>query len=101
MGENIEFSRYLGEEGYEIISVTAEEQLQYACNVVNLGKSRILSCHAPTARKIAGPLTSTERSSTWTILPSSPCMEHCTAALRLLNEFDGFFLGLQILHSKK
>lgn len=50
--ENIEFSRYLGEEGYKIISVTAEEQLQYACNVVNLGKSRILSCHAPTARKI-------------------------------------------------
>lgn len=49
---DVEFSQYLSEKGYNIIPVTAEEQLQYACNVVNLGNSRILSCHAPTARKI-------------------------------------------------
>merc|ERR1739848_178948 len=34
---DVEFSRYLSEKGY---------------NIVNLGNSRILSCHAPTARKI-------------------------------------------------
>ncbi len=50
--EGVEFSQYLGENGYKIIPVTSEEQLQYACNVVNLGDSCILSCHAPTARKI-------------------------------------------------
>ena len=50
--ENIEFSSYLRDQGYNIITVTGEEQLQYACNVVNLGESCILSCHAPTARKI-------------------------------------------------
>jgi len=50
--EGVEFSQYLGENGFKIIPVTSEEQLQYACNVVNLGDSCILSCHAPTARKI-------------------------------------------------
>ena len=49
---DVEFSQYLVDGGYKIIPVTGEEQLQYACNVVNLGNSRILSCHAPTARKI-------------------------------------------------
>jgi len=49
---DVEFSQYLVDGGYKIIPVTGEEQLQYACNVVNLGGSRILSCHAPTARKI-------------------------------------------------
>ena len=50
--KDVEFSEYLKENGFKIIPVTAAEQLQYACNVVNLGSSCILSCHAPTARKI-------------------------------------------------
>ena len=50
--EEVEFSAYLRDEGYSIIPVSAEEQLEYACNVVNLGNSNILSCHAATARKI-------------------------------------------------
>jgi arginine deiminase len=50
--KDVEFSQYLKENGFKIIPVTAAEQLKYACNVVNLGSSCILSCHAPTARKI-------------------------------------------------
>ena len=49
---DVEFAHYLKGRGYNLITVTSEEQLKYACNVVNLGKSTILSCHMPTARKI-------------------------------------------------
>mmetsp|Transcript_9474 Transcript_9474/g.24329 ORF Transcript_9474/g.24329 Transcript_9474/m.24329 type:complete len:382 (-) Transcript_9474:131-1276(-) len=49
---DVEFSEYLHEEGYNIIPVSSEDQLQYACNCVNLGNSSIICCHGPTARKI-------------------------------------------------
>lgn len=39
-------------EGYSIVRVTGEHQLQYACNVLNLGDSRIISVHAPSARQV-------------------------------------------------
>lgn len=39
-------------EGFTIIPIKAEHQLAYACNVLNLGKGRIISVHAPSAREI-------------------------------------------------
>jgi arginine deiminase len=31
-------------EGFSIIPISAEHQLQYACNVLDLGNSRIIRC---------------------------------------------------------
>jgi hypothetical protein len=39
-------------EGFTIIPISAEHQLAYACNVLNLGNGRIISVHAPSARQI-------------------------------------------------
>ena len=39
-------------EGYSIIPIAHEHQLAYACNVLNLGGSRVISVHAPSARQI-------------------------------------------------
>lgn len=39
-------------EGYSIIPISGSHQLQYACNVLNLGGGRIISVHAPSARQI-------------------------------------------------
>lgn len=39
-------------EGYSIIPIKHDHQLAYACNVLNLGKGRIISVHAPSAREI-------------------------------------------------
>ncbi len=50
--QGIEFSQYVREEGYHIIPISHEHQLQYACNVLNLGESRIVSVHAESARQI-------------------------------------------------
>lgn len=48
----MEFSAFIAGEGYAIIPISNEHQLQYACNVLNLGDSRIVSVHAPSARQI-------------------------------------------------
>lgn len=48
----VEFTQYLESEGYHVIPIKREHQLQYACNVLNLGDSNILSCHPETARQI-------------------------------------------------
>ncbi|KAG2426169.1 hypothetical protein HXX76_013150 [Chlamydomonas incerta] len=50
--EGVEFSAFIAGEGYAIIPITNEHQLQYACNVLNLGDSRIVSVHPPSARQI-------------------------------------------------
>ncbi|GFR49721.1 hypothetical protein Agub_g11877 [Astrephomene gubernaculifera] len=50
--EGVEFSAFITGEGYHIIPISHEHQLQYACNVLNLGDSRIISVHAPSARQI-------------------------------------------------
>jgi arginine deiminase len=34
-------------EGYSIVPISGEHQLQYACNVLNLGGSRIIRCGRP------------------------------------------------------
>lgn len=39
-------------EGFTIIPIMHDHQLAYACNVLNLGKGRIISVHAPSARQI-------------------------------------------------
>ena len=48
----VEFASYMSSEGYSIIPIPGAHQLQYACNVLNLGGSRIVSVHAPSARQI-------------------------------------------------
>eukprot|EP01024_Parvocaulis_polyphysoides_P038241 TRINITY_DN34286_c0_g1_i2.p1 TRINITY_DN34286_c0_g1~~TRINITY_DN34286_c0_g1_i2.p1 ORF type:complete len:491 (-),score=62.11 TRINITY_DN34286_c0_g1_i2:386-1645(-) len=50
--QNREFSLFLKSEGYSIIPISAEDQLQYACNVLNLGNGNIVSVHAKSARQI-------------------------------------------------
>ncbi|GJQ10253.1 hypothetical protein GpartN1_g2044.t1 [Galdieria partita] len=50
---NVEFSDYLTSEGFSIIFVPAKEQLQYGCNILNLGNKNIVAVHPTTARRIA------------------------------------------------
>uniref|UniRef100_A0A7S0ZC49 Arginine deiminase n=2 Tax=Timspurckia oligopyrenoides TaxID=708627 RepID=A0A7S0ZC49_9RHOD len=51
--EDVEFSKFIREEGYNIIPISGEDQLKYGCNVVNLGEGRIISVHKKTARDIS------------------------------------------------
>uniref|UniRef100_A0A7S0UQV8 Arginine deiminase n=1 Tax=Polytomella parva TaxID=51329 RepID=A0A7S0UQV8_9CHLO len=50
--EGVEFSRFMKEEGFSIIPISHEDQLQYGCNILNLGDSRIIGVHARSARQI-------------------------------------------------
>eukprot|EP00871_Galdieria_phlegrea_P001982 jgi/Galph1/2785/GphlegSOOS_G1439.1 len=50
---NVEFSEYLREKGFSIIPVSLKEQLQYGCNILNLGNGNIVAVHPTTARRIA------------------------------------------------
>ncbi len=50
--EGVELSAYMRQEGYSIIPISCEHQLAYACNVLNLGDSRIISVHTGSARQI-------------------------------------------------
>ncbi|KAF8072641.1 CPN20 [Scenedesmus sp. PABB004] len=50
--EGVEFAEFVRGEGFSIIPIKHEHQLAYACNVLNLGKGRIISVHAPSAREI-------------------------------------------------
>lgn len=50
--QGVEFSAYMRANGFHIIPIPAKDQLEYACNVLNLGGERIISVHAPTARTI-------------------------------------------------
>jgi len=49
---DVEFSRYMIDEGYHIIPISGKHQLQYACNILNLGGGRIISVHMESARQI-------------------------------------------------
>ncbi|KAA8500005.1 Arginine deiminase [Porphyridium purpureum] len=51
--ENIEFSQYITEQGFNIIPVSGEDQLKYGCNVLNLGNGLIIAVHKKTAREIS------------------------------------------------
>ena len=50
--QGVEFARYLKEKGFHIIEISREAQLDYACNVLNLGDSTLLTSHAAAARQI-------------------------------------------------
>ncbi|KAK2079528.1 hypothetical protein QBZ16_001922 [Prototheca wickerhamii] len=50
--KDVEFSRYMREQGYEIIPIAPSHQLLYGCNCLNLGDERIVSVHQDTARQI-------------------------------------------------
>jgi arginine deiminase len=49
---NVELSEFIKGEGYEIIPIKHQDQLEYACNVLNLGNSRIISVHPGSARQV-------------------------------------------------
>lgn len=49
---DVEFSAFLLATGFTIIPVTVEEQLEYGCNVLNLGSGRIISTERNSARRI-------------------------------------------------
>lgn len=49
----VEFSAFLTSNGFTIILVTAQEQLEYGCNVLNLGSGRLISSESKSARRIA------------------------------------------------
>ncbi|KAL0207032.1 hypothetical protein P9112_012743 [Eukaryota sp. TZLM1-RC] len=51
--EDVEFSHFLIEEGYELLYVTDEEQANYGCNHLNLGNSNLVCVNQSVARKIA------------------------------------------------
>ncbi|CAN8062886.1 unnamed protein product [Agarophyton chilense] len=51
--ENVEFSQYMIDQGFTIIPITGDEQLNYGCNMLNLGNGDIISIEKKTARRIA------------------------------------------------
>lgn len=51
--ERVEFSAYLKQRGFSIIPVSGEEQLNYGCNILNLGNGDVISIEKNTARRIA------------------------------------------------
>lgn len=50
--KGVEFSKYMRENGFHIIPIAPQHQLEYGCNVLNLGDQRIISVHKETARQI-------------------------------------------------
>lgn len=50
---NVEFSAYLVSLGFAIIPVSADEQLLYGCNVLNLGNGQVIATERNSARRIA------------------------------------------------
>lgn len=50
---NVEFSSFMKQRGFHIITVSGDEQLEYGCNVLNLGGGKIVSIEKNTARRIA------------------------------------------------
>lgn len=50
--QGVEFSQYMRDNGYHIIPIKPHHQLEYGCNILNLGNERIISVHMETARQI-------------------------------------------------
>ena len=51
-GPEVEFSEFLQLNGFNIIPISPQQQLEYACNILNLGDGNILSAHAESARHL-------------------------------------------------
>uniref|UniRef100_A0A7R9SVT1 Arginine deiminase n=1 Tax=Polyblepharides amylifera TaxID=1486889 RepID=A0A7R9SVT1_9CHLO len=50
--EGVEFSRYLKENGFTIIPLSRQQQLEYGCNMLNLGNGDIIACHSDACREV-------------------------------------------------
>jgi N-dimethylarginine dimethylaminohydrolase len=50
--ENIEFSKYVSDEGYKIIKATNERQEKYGINFLNLGDSNLITVDESTSRSL-------------------------------------------------
>jgi len=50
--ENIEFSKYVSDEGYKIIKATNEQQEKYGINFLNLGDSNLITVDESTSRSL-------------------------------------------------
>lgn len=50
---DVEFSEYVREQGFNIIEVSGKDQLEYGCNILNLGNSHIIATEQNTSRSIA------------------------------------------------
>lgn len=50
---DVEFAKYVRQKGFAIIEVSGEEQLNYGCNILNLGNNHVVSIEKTTARRIA------------------------------------------------
>ncbi|EGG21001.1 putative arginine deiminase [Cavenderia fasciculata] len=56
---DIEYSRYLRENGYELVFATDQNQKDYGCNGLNIGKGKFIVVDQATAKTIARALKST------------------------------------------
>ncbi|KAI0563946.1 arginine deiminase [Gracilaria domingensis] len=50
---DVEFSQFMRGQGFSIIPISGDEQLNYGCNVLNLGNGDMISIEKDTARRIA------------------------------------------------
>lgn len=48
----MEFSEYLTKNGFNIIPISEKDQLQYGCNMLNLGNGTCIAVNEKTARQI-------------------------------------------------
>lgn len=100
--KDVEFSTYLREKGFSIIPISSEEQLNYGCNILNLGKGRIVSIEKNSARRIA---TSSLFSGTVEYLDFSAitCMYggiHCASQVVLRNRASRLANGVSPSQTK-
>lgn len=51
--QNVELSAYMESQGFNIIAVPGEQQLNYGCNILNLGAGNVICTDQRTARQIA------------------------------------------------
>jgi N-dimethylarginine dimethylaminohydrolase len=100
----MEFSAFLISEGFNIIPISREMQLEYGCNALNLGRGNVLTCHAGAARVIArsphftGDLEHVDFGSITSMYGALHCSSQvCTPGLRLKGMGVGFrVLGLRV-----
>lgn len=51
--QDVEFEQYMREKGFRIIKISATQQLNYGCNVLNIGSGRIIMAEREAARIVA------------------------------------------------
>lgn len=68
---DIEFGEYVTSEGFQIIPIKSKDQLNYGCNVLNLGNGSLLSVDLNSARAL---VNSPSFSGTVQVIKPSPSM---------------------------